>query len=159
VSLLDPTLFAPDVFPAKPMPERIGKDWVPVLKTVPLFEGMSGRQLSRITARARHFTAGTAIVRAGDPGNAFYVILEGEVRVTPPGRRAVKLKAGDVFGEMSLLDGSPRSADITAVGEVTAMVVGRPAFMKLIKSEPQMALVLLQTLATRLREAQATRSY
>jgi CRP-like cAMP-binding protein len=76
------------------------------------------------------------------------------VRVDPPKGRRVILKAGDYFGEMALLDGAPRSADITASGEVTVMVIARAAFSKLLRSEPQIAQVLLRTLAGRLRAAQ-----
>lgn len=149
-----PGTFAPDVFPVDPGPLRMGRDWVPVLKELPLFEGMSSRHLRRIPARAKRYGSGETIVRAGDPGNAFYVILDGKVRVDPPKGSPVTLKAGDSFGEMALLDGAPRSADITAEGEVTVMVIGRAAFQKLVRSEPQMASVLLRTLATRLRVAQ-----
>jgi CRP/FNR family cyclic AMP-dependent transcriptional regulator len=126
---------------------------VPVLKQLPLFERVSARHLRRIPARARRFGPGDSIVRTGDPGNAFYVILDGEVQVKPPGGRVVILKAGDYFGEMSLLDGAPRSANVSAVGEVTTMVIGRTAFTKLLRDEPRIAQVLLRTLATRLRNA------
>ncbi len=151
--------FAPEVFPVRRQPERVGKDWVPVLQQLPLFEGMSGRHLRRIPAREKRFGPGDAIVRAGDPGTAFYVILDGEVRVRPPGRRPVTLKAGDYFGEMSLLDGAPRSADTHAVGEVTTLVVGRAAFTKLLRREPQIVGELLRTLAARLRDAQRRPQY
>jgi CRP-like cAMP-binding protein len=149
-----PTVLAPDVFPVKTQPERIGSDWVPVLKQLPLFEGMSSRHLRRIPARAKRYGPRETIVRAGDPGNAFYVILAGGVRVDRPNGTSVVLTAGESFGEMALLDGAPRSADITATGEVTLMVIGRAAFAKLLRSEPQMAAVLLRTLASRLRAAQ-----
>jgi CRP-like cAMP-binding protein len=132
----------------------MGRDWVPVLKELPLFEGMSSRHLRRIPARAKRYGAGETIVRAGDPGNAFYVVLDGTVRVDAWKGASVTLRAGDSFGEMSLLDGAPRSADITADGEVTLMVIGRAAFTKLLRSEPQMAAALLRTLAGRLRAAQ-----
>jgi CRP/FNR family cyclic AMP-dependent transcriptional regulator len=151
--------FAPDVFSQPSAPDRIGKDLVPILKQLPLFEGVSGRHLRRIAARTKRFGPGDSIVHAGDPGNAFYVILDGEVLVQPPGRPAVTLKAGDSFGEMSLLDGAPRSADIHAVGEVTTMVIGRAAFMKLVRGEPQIVSALLRTLATRLRDAQRRPQY
>jgi len=132
----------------------MGKDWVPVLKQLPLFQGMSSRHLRRIPARAKRYGPGESIVREGDPGNAFYVILDGQVRVDPPKGSSATLKAGDSFGEMALLDGAPRSADITAGSEVTVMVIGRAAFQKLLRSEPQMVTVLLRTLASRLRAAQ-----
>jgi CRP-like cAMP-binding protein len=146
--------FAPDVFPVRAQPERMGRDWVPVLKELPLFEGMSSRHLRRIPARAKRYGAGETIVRAGDPGNAFYVILDGQVRVEPPTGPSLMLKAGDSFGEMALLDGAPRSADIRAAGEVTVMVISRAGFTKLLRSEPQIAMTLLRTLAGRLRAAQ-----
>ncbi len=154
MSSVGPTALAPDVFPVKAPPERMGRDWVPVLKEIPLFEGMSSRHLRRIPARSKRYGDGEAIVRAGDPGNAFYVVLDGTVRVDPPAGASVTLTAGDALGEMSLLDGAPRSADITAVGEATLMVIGRAAFTKLLRNEPQMSAVLLRTLAGRLRAAQ-----
>jgi potassium-dependent mechanosensitive channel len=154
MSSVGPTVLAPDVFPVKASPERLGRDWVPVLKELLLFEGMSSRHLRRIPARAKRYGPGETIVRAGDPGNAFYVVLDGQVRVDRPNGTAVVLTAGESFGEMALLDGAPRSADITAVGEATLMVIGRAAFTKLLRSEPQMAAVLLRTLAARLRAAQ-----
>jgi CRP-like cAMP-binding protein len=151
--------FGPEVFPQPRPPDRLGKNWVPILRQLPLFEGVSARHLRRIRARAKHYAAGDSIVRLGDPGNAFYVILEGEVRVQPPRRRPVTLKAGDYFGEMALLDGAPRSADINAVGDVTTMVIGRAAFVKLLRVEPQIGAALLRTLATRLRDAQRQPQY
>ena len=154
MSSVGPTVLAPDVFPVKVPPERMGRDWVMVLQDLPLFEGMSSRHLRRIPARAKRYGPGETIVRAGDPGNAFYVVLDGTVRVDPPTGSSVTLTAGDSFGEMSLLDGAPRSADITAIGEATLMVIGRAAFTKLLRSEPQMSAVLLRTLAARLRATQ-----
>ena len=154
MSAIGPTTLAPDVFPVRAVPERIDSDWVPVLKQLALFEGMSSRHLRRIQARAKRYGPGETIVREGDPGNAFYVILDGNVRVDPPKGASVALGPGDAFGEMALLDGAPRSADITAETEVTVMVIGRAAFQKLLRSEPQMVTVLLRTLAARLREAQ-----
>jgi potassium efflux system protein len=132
----------------------MGRDWVPVLKEVPLFAGLSTRHLRGIDARTRRYGPGDVIVRKGDPGNAMYVILDGAVRVEPPQGRAVTLKAGSYFGEMSLLDGAPRAAAVRAVGEVTTMMISRGAFTKLRRREPQIAEVLLRTLATRLRAAQ-----
>jgi CRP-like cAMP-binding protein len=159
MSSVGPSVLAPDVFPVKGPPERMGRDWAPVLEQLPLFRGMSSRQLRRIRARAKRYAPGEAIVREGDPGNAFYVILDGEVRVDPPKGPSVTLKAGDSFGEMALLDGAPRSADIVAAGEVTVMVIGRAAFGKLLRSEPQMVSALLRTLAGRLRNAQRQPQY
>lgn len=135
---------------------RMGKDWMPVLEGLPLFQGLSRRHLRRIAdlARSKRFAAGTRIVRAGDPGNAFYVILDGSARVVPAAGRPVILRAGDFFGEMALLDGAPRSADVTASEDVLVMWIGSAGFAKLVRSEPQLSLALLRTLATRLRGAE-----
>jgi CRP-like cAMP-binding protein len=134
----------------------MGADWVPVLAAVPLFAGLSRRHLKRIAAlaRPRRFPDGAKIVRAGDPGAAFYVLLDGSARVVPTGGRAKRLRVGDVFGEMALLDDAPRSADVVADGEVLTMTIGKRAFDKLLRSEPQLSHALLRTLAARLRAAE-----
>ena len=125
-----------------------------MLKEIPLFSGLSTRHLRGIDARTRRYAPGEVIVREGDPGNAMYVILDGAVRVEPPRGRAVTLQAGSYFGEMSLLDDAPRAAAIRAVGDVTTMTISRGAFTKLLRREPQIARILLRTLARRLRTAQ-----
>jgi CRP-like cAMP-binding protein len=133
--------------------ERMAKEWAAVLQQVPLFQSLSRRHLRRVAgcARTRRFERGSAIVRAGQPGSAFYVVLEGEASVATRRGRGVRLRAGDSFGEMALLDGAPRSADVVAVGDVVAMEIGRTAFARLLKQEPQIALALLRTLAQRVR--------
>ncbi len=133
--------------------EGMDREWVAVLQHVPLFESLSRRHLRRVAscARTRRFADGAAIVRAGGAGSTFYVILDGEAAVSTPRGRGVRLRAGDYFGEMALLDGAPRSADVRAVGEVVAMEIGRTAFARMLKQEPQIALALLRALADRIR--------
>jgi len=133
--------------------ERMDREWVGVLAQVPLFDGLSRRHLKRIAgcARARRFESGSLIVGRGRPGATFYVILDGEAAVDLPTGRAKRLKAGDYFGEMSLLDGAPRSADVRATTETLTMEIGRTAFGRLLRQEPQIVLALLQTLAARVR--------
>src|SRR5689334_17952545 len=116
----------------------IGTDWVPVLADVPLFRNLSRRHLKRVAslARTRRFAAGAPIMRAGDAGSAFFVLLDGAVRVVTPKGRPKRLRAGDFFGEMALLDDSPRSADVVADGDVLTMTISRSAFGKLLRSEP-----------------------
>jgi len=134
--------------------DGLGADWAPVLAGVPLFAGLSKRHLKRVAAlaRARRFHSGQAILRAGEPGAAFYVVLDGTVRVLPVAGRVVRLGPGEAFGELALLDDGPRSADVVAEGEVLTMAIGRGAFDKLLRSEPAIARALLRTLAARLRE-------
>ena len=135
-----------------------GDDWVPVLADVPLFRNLSRRHLKRVAslARMRRYGPGTSIVRAGDAGSAFFVLLDGTARVVTSKGRARRLGSGDFFGEMALLDDSPRSADVVADGEVLTMTISRSAFGKLLRSEPALAQELLRTLAARLRAAEKT---
>jgi CRP-like cAMP-binding protein len=139
-------------------PSRVGHDWLGTLAEVPLFEGLSKRHLRRIAklARIRRFADGSAMVRAGDAGRTFYVLLDGSAKVNRPGRRSVRLGAGAFFGEMALIDESPRSADVVAAGEVLALTIDRPGFTKLLRAEPALSQALLRTLAARLRAAEAT---
>jgi CRP-like cAMP-binding protein len=139
-------------------PTRVGHDWLDTLAEVPLFEGLPKRHLRRIAklARIRRFAAGSVLVRTGDPGRSFYVLLDGEAKVSRPGGRARRLGVGDYFGEMALLDDAPRSADVVAVGEVLALTIDRPGFTKLLRAEPALSLTLLSTLAGRLRAAESS---
>jgi CRP-like cAMP-binding protein len=137
---------------------RSGAEWVTVLAEVPLFRNLSRRHLKRVASlvRRRRYGPGTSIVRAGDAGTAFFVLVDGTARVVPPKGRSRRLGSGDFFGEMALLDDSPRSADVVADSEVLVMTISRSAFGKLLKSEPALAHELLRTLAARLRAAEKT---
>jgi CRP-like cAMP-binding protein len=137
---------------------RVGHDWLGTLAEVPLFEGLPKRHLRRIAklARVRRFAAGSAMVRAGDPGRTFYVLLDGSAKVVRSGARARRLGSGDYFGEMALLDDAPRSADVVADSEVLALTIDRPGFVKLLRAEPALAHALLRTLAARLRAVEAS---
>jgi CRP/FNR family cyclic AMP-dependent transcriptional regulator len=139
----------------------MGRGWTDVLSGVPLFSGLSKRQLNAIAkvAQSRRFPRFTAIVRAGEPGDTFFVILDGTVLVKPPGKRAVRLAAGDSFGEMSLLDDAPRSATVETQDEVFTLLLGRSAFSKMLAKEPRIAIALLRTLAQRLRTAEKSPSH
>jgi CRP-like cAMP-binding protein len=139
-------------------PTRVGHDWLGTLCEVPLFEGLSKRHLRRVAKLAciRRFAPGSTMVRAGDAGRTFYVLLDGNAKVVRPGARARRLGIGDYFGEMALLDDSPRSADVVADGEVLALTIDRSGFGKLLRAEPSLAQTLLRTLAARLRAAEAS---
>jgi CRP/FNR family transcriptional regulator, cyclic AMP receptor protein len=141
--------------PAAP-PRTLGRESVNLLAEVPLFAGLSRRHLGHVAkiASSKRFAPGGAMVRVGEPADAFYVILDGRVRVETPGR-GIELKSGDFFGEMALLDGEPRSATIVTLTEVFAMIIPRAKFLKLLESEPKIALSIMATLTRRLRDAQA----
>src|SRR6476659_7372985 len=127
---------------------RSVKAWADVLSTVPLFTGLSQRHLRRVAGQAtmKRYAPYTAIVRVDDPGDAFYVILDGSAAVRKPGKRSVKLRRGDFFGELALLDAAPRTATVEAESEVLTMRLGRTAFQKVLDSEPKVALTMVRAL-------------
>ncbi len=139
-------------------PRKVGHDWLGTLAEVPLFEGLSKRHLRRIAklAQIRRFAPGSVLVRAGDPARSFYVLLDGNARVVRDGRRPVRIGMGSFFGEMALIDDSPRSADVVAEGEVIVLTIGRSGFAKLLRAEPALSQALLRTLAARVRAAEST---
>ena len=134
------------------------KLWTNVLAEVPLFTGLSRRHLRKVagTGRIARFHDATAIVRAGEQGDTFYVIIDGEVSVRRRGLPAIALGTGSFFGEMALLDGAPRSATVMAKGPVGCLAITRPRFLKLLRDEPTIAIALLEELAQRLRTLQAS---
>ena len=103
---------------------------------------------------------GELLFEKGDPGDAVYVVIEGEIEigVTTEGGRSVRfaaLKAGDVLGELAALDGGPRSADARAARRSKLLKIPRETLMSTIAAEPGAALALLSALAARVRHADA----
>ena len=95
---------------------------------------------------------GAHVVRAGDPGDTFYVILEGEAKVTTTSGRVInRLRPGDFFGEISLLDGGPRTASVVSETPMTMLALTRTAFHKALREEPAVAVKLLVYAAAMLR--------
>ena len=135
--------------------EPLGSDWVDVLRGIPLFAPLPRRHVKRIAnlARPRRFAANSAIVRKGERGNNFFVILDGEAKLSFPGGRSVTLGSGDSFGELALLDGGPRTATVVTRTQVLTMSIARRSFLKLVKGDSELALGLLKVMAERLREA------
>jgi CRP/FNR family transcriptional regulator, cyclic AMP receptor protein len=127
------------------------------LQEVPIFEGCSQRQLQSVTRIARVFeaSAGTVLTRTGDPGDEFFLILDGAVSVDVSAGRPVLLRPGDFFGEMSLLDGEPRSATVVTDTPVRLLVVNRGNFAALRREVPELNQILLVTLSRRVRQAEA----
>jgi CRP-like cAMP-binding protein len=132
------------------------REALPVLRAVPLFAGLTPQQLRRVAevGRVRLFRAGTAIVRLGEPGDTFYVILDGHALVVRATGRPLKLHTGDFFGELALIENAPRSADVIATGDVTALAIGHTAFKKLLRSEAAFTHAILKTVVGRLRNDQ-----
>lgn len=128
---------------------------VRLLKGVPLFAHFNEKELGAIlkTAKERTFAPGEPIVREGEQTDiGFYLILEGQVEVKRGGRTLSKLGSGQFFGEMSLLDGAPRSADVLPTSSTTCLVLSNWDIKALIKTYPDIAMKIIAELARRLRQ-------
>ncbi len=110
--------------------------------------------LARLSAGCpeRNYSEGATIVRAGEPGDELYVILEGEVRVERGGRTRRMLGPGDFFGEIAVLTGGPRTADVIAAGPVRCLAIPRDLLRQAVEAEPALGWELLKALGGRLRE-------
>lgn len=137
----------------------LGSEWVDVLRGIPLFAPLPKRHVKQIAnlARPRRFAANSAIVRRGDRGETFFVVLDGEATLNLPGGRRASLGVGDSFGELALLDGGPRTATILAKTSVLTMAITRRSFVKLVKGDSELALGLLKVMAERLRDTAQAR--
>ena len=126
-----------------------------LLAEAPVFGALAPAQLERLLASGdeRAYEDGQAIVCTGEPGNELYVVLEGSVRIVRRGRTLATFGQGEVVGEVAVLDGRPRSADIVAEGSVRVLSVTRDALRQAIEAEPQVAWELLGVMAGRLRDA------
>lgn len=125
-----------------------------------LFQELQPAELDQVLAHAaiRRFTRGVTVLRKGDPGSSVLVILHGRLRVTSTAEDGKEvmlgvLGAGDVLGEMSLLDGRERSADAIALEDCVLLIVERSHFLRLLKSSPDLCLRLMAVLCDRLRRA------
>lgn len=132
------------------------------LARVELFSGLDKKELHTLaeSCQERKYSAGTRIMSQGDTGVGLYIITSGKVRIThssSPDRAEEDLGtagAGDVLGEMALLDDLPRSASITAVEDVTALLLPVWEFRTVLRNHPEIALKLLAVLSRRLRKAE-----
>jgi CRP/FNR family cyclic AMP-dependent transcriptional regulator len=143
----------------RPRPDRpLGKRGADLLAQVPLFEGLSRRHLKQIAEHADEisFREREIIVEADQPGGTFFVIVEGEVRVVRGDRTIARAGPGEFFGEISLLDGGPRTASVIAETPVVAIRLFKGAFDKVVREEPRVAGKILAVVARRLREAEKT---
>jgi CRP-like cAMP-binding protein len=132
------------------------------LRTVSIFADLPAAALEQLARNSlpRKYRRGQVLCNEGDPGESIYILEEGQLRVTqwtPAGDEAVLavVEAPAAVGELSLLDGSPRSATLTAIGPVHVRLIPRKAFMSLIQEQPQIVPGLLATLATLIRRANA----
>jgi len=129
-----------------------------VLQKVPLFGQLGPADLQRVVevARERSYPKNSVILFEDDPGDALYVVAEGQVKVVligEDGREVILsvMGAGEFFGEMALIDDEPRSAHVIAMEDSTLVVLRREDFQPILAQTPVIALALLKELSRRLR--------
>ena len=126
-----------------------------VLAYVPLFRGLSKRQLKHLAGLfdVSDYMADAAIVREGTKGDAFYIVIAGQAKVTSNKRFIARLMPGDHFGEIAALDGGERSATVTSETPMTLAMMSRKALLKALRDDPELAHQLMAELARMFRRA------
>jgi CRP-like cAMP-binding protein len=132
---------------------RTRRETAQALSVVPLFAGLTKRDLSRLAEETDvvSFPAGTTVVEEGLLGETMFVVLSGEAKVVKGKRRLGTVRPGDFFGEVALLDGAPRSASVVAQTPVEAIRLYRRTLLRTLEAEPQLALKILDALVRRVR--------
>lgn len=157
--MMDGSIAGPtDTDPGSPgTPARLGQDEkMTYLQRVHLFEACSSRQLRAIAriADVQEVPAGEVLARTGEPGDRFFVIVDGSARVEVSPQNQGRIGPGAFFGEMSLLDGEPRSATVIAETAMRLLVIPRREFVTLLREVPSLTERMLITLCQRLRNAE-----
>ncbi|HEU4673889.1 MAG TPA: cyclic nucleotide-binding domain-containing protein [Candidatus Limnocylindrales bacterium] len=124
-----------------------------LLRRVELFGGVEPRHLEKIAERVVEvdFEAGRQIVREGDVGTGFYVVVEGSVSVIRDGRTVARLGQGDFFGELSILDHRPRIAQVVADEPTRCLALASWDLEAIMLEEPALTVAILRGVAARLR--------
>ena len=127
---------------------------IELLRQVPLFQSLTSDQLETLSRsfKDRTFSAGSAVTTEGQGGVGFFVIEDGGATVSVGGEERRKLGAGDWFGELALIDDSPRSATIVADSDLKCWGLTSWEFRPLVEQNASIAWAMLQTMAKRLRD-------
>jgi CRP-like cAMP-binding protein len=137
------------------MPIRfLKRDKIQLLSRLPLFETCSQRDLAKVAdvSVQAHKPAGSILTREGRDGGLLFVILDGEAEIVRDGQVLGTLERGDVVGELSLIDGYPRSASVRAVTDVELLQIPASDFRVLLQESPKLVISLLEALAHRIRD-------
>ena len=128
-----------------------------LLVQVPLFSACSKKELQQLARKAEDRTvgAGTVLVREGEMGDAFYVIVSGQAEVDRSGDIVATIGPGSFFGDLALLDKAPRNATVTAKTDMELIVLNQREFTTMLDEAGGFARKLLVGLAHRLREMDA----
>ena len=127
-----------------------------MLGSVPLFSGLGKKELENIAKAGREvtFDAGKTILKEGESGLAFFLILYGRVEVRKKGKTVQTLTKGKFFGEMTVIDNRPRSADVMAVEETRCFGLTAWSFEWVVRSDPQIPIEIMKELVRRIRQTE-----
>lgn len=130
------------------------RDKIAILSRLALFETCTKRELSAIASATvdTERRSGSILTREGRDGGIMFVIVDGEAEVERDGTVIKRLGPGDVIGELSLIDGLPRSANVKAVTDVRLLELTREDFIDLANESPKFLMNLLRALAMRIRD-------
>ncbi|HUH97517.1 MAG TPA: HEAT repeat domain-containing protein [Anaerolineales bacterium] len=129
-----------------------------LLREVPIFSDLSPEDLKQVAdiAREQWLPDGATLCRAGEDGNAMYIIVSGKVRVQKEAdgdERDLAVRAeGDFVGEMAIVDSAPRMATLRALGELRVLVIDSQSFIAILHDRPEVSIAMMRTLSRRLRE-------
>jgi CRP-like cAMP-binding protein len=137
---------------------RVSSNKLSVLRQHPMFRDLGSEALDQLCRYAKHTTLrrGATICSKGDPGNFLFIVISGTVKISvssPDGRNAILnlINAGDLFGEVAVLDGQARTADAIANTNCEIFVLDRRDFLPFVRGQPELAMRLIELLCTRLR--------
>ena len=130
------------------------KNQLDSLRNVDLFRGCSKKELEKVAKATDDIvmTAGTMLIDQGQMGREAFVVMDGEVTVKRGGRKIATLGAGDVVGELSLLDHGPRTATVVCATDCTLLVIDQRRFLAVLDDVPSISHKLLASLAKRIRD-------
>jgi CRP-like cAMP-binding protein len=135
------------------MPARVhSATKVDLIARVPLFAGLSKRALGQVASIADEIDlpADKVLIREGERGREFFVLLEGEAEVARKGKKLATRRAGEFFGEIALVSNLPRIATVKTRKPVRALVIRDVDFRALLQRTPAIAVKVLQAVADRL---------
>ena len=140
---------------------RVGRDEkIRYLERVPIFADCTMKQLRAVAdiSKVVEVPERTVLCRQGEPGDEFFILVDGTALVTVSAQKKVRIRPGEFFGEMCLLDGEPRSATVKAETDLRLLVIDRMHFWKLLREVPELTERMLVTLSRRIRARERSQS-